>query len=123
MNQFISAISLVVPDYDQALDFYVGKLGFDKVEDTILSPTKRWVRVVPPGGQTCLLLAKTDGEVQAHFVGNQTGGRVFLFLNTDDFERDYNKFKKIVFGFLKSHDTKPMAALWCLKIRSAINGI
>jgi catechol 2,3-dioxygenase-like lactoylglutathione lyase family enzyme len=90
MTQHLAAIALVVRDYDEALDFYVGKLGFDLVEDTKLSDTKRWVLVVPPGSrETRLLLAKADGPEQKTRIGNQTGGRVFLFLHTDDFQRDY----------------------------------
>jgi catechol 2,3-dioxygenase-like lactoylglutathione lyase family enzyme len=81
---------LVVRDYDEAIDFYTRKLHFTLVEDTPLSETKRWVLVAPPGSEGCrLLLAKASGEEQLSRIGNQTGGRVFLFLHTDDFERDY----------------------------------
>ena len=89
MKQHLSAIALVVPDYDAAIAFYVGVLGFDLIEDTPRSPTKRWVLVAPPGGQTRLLLAKAASEAQRAVIGQQTGGRVFLFLSTDDFDRDY----------------------------------
>jgi catechol 2,3-dioxygenase-like lactoylglutathione lyase family enzyme len=90
MKQIIGAVALIVPDYDEAISFYVGKLGFDLVEDTRLSDTKRWVLVAPKGSsETRLLLALADGENQEAAIGNQTGGRVFLFLNTDDFDRDY----------------------------------
>mmetsp|Transcript_14263 Transcript_14263/g.39624 ORF Transcript_14263/g.39624 Transcript_14263/m.39624 type:complete len:140 (+) Transcript_14263:76-495(+) len=93
MNQFIANITIVVDDYDAAIEFYTKKLHFELVEDTRLSATKRWVRVRPPNNDTnngcCLLLAQADGEEQRSRVGNQTGGRVFLFLYTDDFERDY----------------------------------
>ncbi|HET6161699.1 MAG TPA: VOC family protein [Dongiaceae bacterium] len=90
MKQHLAAIALVVPDYDEAIAFYVGKLGFEFVEDTQLSETKRWVLVAPPGSkETRLLLAKADGAEQRTRIGNQTGGRVFLFLHTDDFQRDY----------------------------------
>ncbi|EFO33439.1 lactoylglutathione lyase [Roseibium sp. TrichSKD4] len=92
-HQFLSAISVVVPDYDEALEFYVGQLGFDLIEDTTLSQTKRWVLVAPPGStETRLLLAKADGPKQRESIGNQTGGRVFLFLQTDDFERERSVF-------------------------------
>ena len=90
MKQRLAHIAIVVNDYDQAIKFYTGKLHFDLVEDTQLSETKRWVLVRPKGGDsTCLLLAKAASEEQLSRVGNQTGGRVFLFLHTDDFKRDY----------------------------------
>ncbi|WP_080238659.1 VOC family protein [Spirosoma rigui] len=90
MNQRIVHLALVVDDYDEAIQFYTEKLHFVLLEDTALSETKRWVRVAPPGAGGCaLLLAKADGEEQRSRVGNQTGGRVFLFLHTDDFWRDY----------------------------------
>ncbi len=90
---FISAVSVIVPDYDAAIAFYVGRLGFDLVEDTRLSADKRWVLVAPPGARECrLLLAKAAGPSQAAAVGAQAGGRVFLFLTTDDFERDHARF-------------------------------
>jgi catechol 2,3-dioxygenase-like lactoylglutathione lyase family enzyme len=91
MKQKIAHISLVVDDYDEAIRFYTEKLGFRLVEDTRLNDTKRWVIVAPPGAiECCLLLAKAADEKQRAAVGNQTGGRVFLFLFTDDFWRDYN---------------------------------
>lgn len=90
MNQRIAQISLVVDDYDDAIAFYTQKLGFELVEDTVMSPTKRWVIVKPVGEGSCqLLLAKAANEEQSSRVGNQTGRRVFLFLHTDDFDRDY----------------------------------
>ncbi len=90
MKQFIAHLALVVKDYDEAINFYTRKLGFRLLEDTILSETKRWVIVAPPGTGNCsLLLAKANGAEQLKAVGNQTGGRVFLFLYTDDFYRDY----------------------------------
>ena len=98
MEQSISHISLLVKDYDEAIEFYTKQLNFELVEDTKLSDTKRWVLVKPIGkGECCLLLAKATDEQQLKFVGNQSGGRVFLFLNTDDFERDYKNLisKKI----------------------------
>ena len=85
----LSSITLVVPDYDAGIDFYVGKLGFELREDTKLSETKRWVRVAPPGAETALLLAKAGGPQQESAIGNQTGGRVGFFLETDDFARDH----------------------------------
>lgn len=96
----IAHISLVVNDYDEAIKFYTEKLDFELLEDTRLSETKRWVIVRPPGSSgCCLLLAKAATDEQLSRVGNQTGGRVFLFLHTDDFWRDYNKMceRKIKF--------------------------
>ena len=90
MKQYIAQLSLVVDDYDDAIAFYTGKLHFTLIEDTMLSETKRWVLVAPPGSAgCCLLLAKAANEEQKTRVGNQTGGRVFLFLHTDNFKRDY----------------------------------
>ncbi len=92
MKQHIARISLVVEDYDDAIKFYIEKLDFVLIEDTPLSDTKRWVVVSPKGSSECaLLLAKAANAEQQSRVGNQTGGRVFLFLYTDDFWRDYNK--------------------------------
>jgi catechol 2,3-dioxygenase-like lactoylglutathione lyase family enzyme len=95
MKQFIGLTALVVRDYDEALAFYVGKLGFALVEDLdVPEQKKRWVVVAPPGaGDTRLLLARAVGPEQAARIGNQTGGRVFLFLYTDDFWRDYRAFQ------------------------------
>jgi catechol 2,3-dioxygenase-like lactoylglutathione lyase family enzyme len=85
---FLTAV--LVKDYDEAIAFYVEKLGFEVRLDNSLSAEKRWVVLAPAGGgQGCILLAKADGPQQIAAVGNQTGGRVFLFLDTDDFERDY----------------------------------
>jgi catechol 2,3-dioxygenase-like lactoylglutathione lyase family enzyme len=100
MKQHIAHIALVVNDYDEAIAFYTRKLNFTLDEDTKLSGTKRWVIVTPPGsGQCSLLLAKASSEEQQSHIGNQTGGRVFLFLYTDDFWRDYNSMlaNKIIF--------------------------
>ncbi|MDX2006210.1 MAG: VOC family protein [Meiothermus sp.] len=92
MNQSIVHIALVVRDYDEAIGFYVGKLGFELREDTYQpEQDKRWVVVAPPGGGTTLLLARASKPEQELFIGNQAGGRVFLFLRTDDFWRDYNR--------------------------------
>jgi catechol 2,3-dioxygenase-like lactoylglutathione lyase family enzyme len=88
--QSITALALVVPDYDAAIAFYVRTLGFTLVQDIPLGPGKRWVTVAPPGSTgTALLLARADGAEQTAAIGNQTGGRVFLFLRTDDFARDH----------------------------------
>jgi catechol 2,3-dioxygenase-like lactoylglutathione lyase family enzyme len=90
MKQRLAHIAIVVNDYDEAIRFYTEKLHFTLVEDTQLSETKRWVLVRPKGSnECCLLLAKAATDEQKSRVGNQTGGRVFLFLHTDNFERDY----------------------------------
>ena len=90
MKQRLAHIAIVVNDYDEAIKFYTERLHFNLVEDTRLSETKRWVLVRPNGSnECCLLLAKATNEEQKSRVGNQTGGRVFLFLHTDNFERDY----------------------------------
>jgi catechol 2,3-dioxygenase-like lactoylglutathione lyase family enzyme len=95
MKQRIAHITIVVKDYDEAIKFYTEKLNFDLLEDTRLSEFKRWVIVAPKGNLSCsLLLAKSDSEEQKSRIGNQTGGRVFLFLYTDNFERDYKNLKK-----------------------------
>ena len=92
MKQSIARIALVVDDYDKAIEFYTNKLDFLLVEDSDLGNGKRWVIVAPQGSSECsLVLAKADNEDQASRVGNQTGNRVFLFLYTDDFWRDYYK--------------------------------
>lgn len=84
----IVALALVVPDYDAAIAFYVDLLGFSLTED-FDQGTKRWITVEPPGGGVRLVLARAEGATQAAAIGNQTGGRVFLFLRTDDFARDH----------------------------------
>ena len=90
MKQSLAQITLVVNDYDEAIAFYTQKLHFCLVEDTKMSDTKRWVVVQPAGGEGCkILLAKAANDLQSSRVGNQTGGRVFLFLHTDNLERDY----------------------------------
>lgn len=93
MKQHLANVAIVVKDYDEAIQFYTEKLGFDLIEDTVLSEIKRWVLVAPKGSEGCrLLLARAANEEQQSRVGNQTGGRVFLFLHTDDFWRDYNAY-------------------------------
>ena len=102
MKQSIGEVALVVRDYDEALDFYVGTLGFTLIEDTYIpEQDKRWVVVAPPGSsESRLLLARAVGEEQSSRIGNQTGGRVFLFLHTDDFWRDFRSYraKGVVFA-------------------------
>ena len=95
MKQTIGHIALVVKEYDEAITFYIDTLGFQLIEDTYQpAQDKRWVIVAPPGATDCnLLLARGVGTEQQSRIGNQTGGRVFLFLYTDDFWRDYNQYK------------------------------
>ena len=95
MKQSLGLISLLVREYEEALSFYVGILGFRLIEDSeVKEQNKRWVVIAPPGSSgTHILLARASNNEQAQFVGNQTGGRVFLFLYTDNFERDYLAYK------------------------------
>jgi catechol 2,3-dioxygenase-like lactoylglutathione lyase family enzyme len=100
MNQAITALSLVVRDYDEAIEYYTGILGFVLLEDTPLGNGKRWVRVAPRSASSsglssgaALLLAQAANDAQRAAIGNQTGGRVFLFLHTDDFWRDYETYR------------------------------
>lgn len=107
MKQFITHITLVIDDYDKALDFYTQKLDFDLIEDTIINEKKRWVLVRPKGAsECCLLLAKAVNDSQHSRIGNQTGGRVFLFLHTDNFWRDYNALKEKKINFVRDPKTE-----------------
>lgn len=102
MKQHIAHIALVVEDYDEAIAFYTTKLKFDLIEDTKLDEFKRWVLVRPPKAtECCLLLAKAVNEKQKASVGNQSGGRVFLFLYTHDFWRDYENMKRSGINFIR----------------------
>ena len=92
MNQQLGQLTLLVSDYDEAIHYYTAILGFELLEDTQMSETKRWVRVSPPGSACHLLLAKAANESQQAQIGLQAGGRVFLFLYTDDFWRDYRRY-------------------------------
>jgi catechol 2,3-dioxygenase-like lactoylglutathione lyase family enzyme len=96
VNQSLSMIALVVRDYDEAIRFFVGTLGFDLVEDTYMpEQDKRWIVVAPRGSTGArILLARAAGEEQVSRIGNQTGGRVFLFLHTDNFWRDYHAYRE-----------------------------
>ena len=108
MKQNLGSIAIVVKDYDEAIKFYTEQLGFDLIEDTVLSETKRWVIVAPRGNGACsLLLAKAANEEQTTRIGNQTGGRVFLFLYTDDFWRDYNAMIKNDINFVRPPEEQP----------------
>lgn len=107
MKQSIVHIALVVDDYDEAIKFYTGKLNFTLLEDTAQSETKRWVLVAPKGSEECsLLLAKGVGEEQRSRIGNQTGGRVFLFLKTDDFWRDFKNLQSQGIFFIREPKTE-----------------
>jgi catechol 2,3-dioxygenase-like lactoylglutathione lyase family enzyme len=115
MPQSISTVALVVPDYDSAIDFYVRRLGFALISDIAQSATKRWVTVAPPGATgATLLLAKADGSEQITAIGNQTGGRVFLFLETDDFARDHATMMAAGVAFEEPPRTEPYGtvAVW-----------
>jgi len=108
MLQRIAHVALVVKDYDEAIQFYTTKLDFELIEDTRLGNEKRWVMVAPRGAKECnLLLAKAATDQQLYSVGNQTGGRVFLFLFTDDFWRDYNKYKERNVSFVRPPQEEP----------------
>jgi catechol 2,3-dioxygenase-like lactoylglutathione lyase family enzyme len=103
MNQSILHVALVVRDYDEAIDFYCQKLSFELLEDTYQpEQDKRWVVVAPPGSNgTSLLLARASSPEQEAFIGRQSGGRVFLFLQTDDFWRDYDKMLSLGIKFVR----------------------
>jgi catechol 2,3-dioxygenase-like lactoylglutathione lyase family enzyme len=117
VKQSLGLISLVVRDYDEALAFYVGTLGFTLVEDTeVPEQNKRWVVVAPPGStETRLLLARAANQEQAERIGNQTGGRVFLFLYTDNFERDYQAYKAKGVVFVRERKEEPYGTVAVFK--------
>ncbi|WDV46440.1 VOC family protein [Clostridiaceae bacterium M8S5] len=117
MKQSIVHIALVVRDYDEAIDFYTNKLNFELLEDTYQpEQDKRWVVVSPPGSSgTTILLAKASKEEQSPFIGNQTGGRVFLFLNTDDFWRDYNDMVDKGIEFVRKPKEQPYGTVAVFK--------
>ena len=117
MSQRIGLVSLVVDDYDDALDFFVGKLGFTLVEDTpVPEQSKRWVVIAPQGAsESRILLAKAATEDQKSRIGSQTGGRVFLFLYTDDFWRDYERYKTLGVVFVRDPKTEPYGTVAVFK--------
>jgi catechol 2,3-dioxygenase-like lactoylglutathione lyase family enzyme len=119
MKQTLGLVSLVVHDYDEALAFYVGKLGFTLVEDSFVpEQNKRWVVIEPPGaggGGAKLLLARGSNDEQVSRVGNQTGGRVFLFLYTDDFWRDFNAYKAKGVEFVREPSEAPYGTVAVFK--------
>lgn len=93
MAQTLGCVALVVPSYDEAISYYTQVLGFELIEDTAMPKGQRWVLVAPPSSrETRILLAQAKGDAQTQRIGDQTGGRVFLFLHTDDFWRDYNAY-------------------------------
>lgn len=108
MGQRIGYVTLLVREYDEAIAFFTGVLGFDLIENTALEGGKRWVLVAPPGpAGTCLLLAKAATPEQANQVGNQAGGRVFLFLHTDDFRQAFDEFSARGLQFLEAPRQEP----------------
>ena len=117
MKQTLGLVSLVVRDYDEALAFYVGVLGFRLVEDSLVpEQNKRWVVVTPPGAtESRLLLARASTPEQASRVGSQTGGRVFLFLYTDDFARDYKRYKDGGVEFVREPRDEPYGTVAVFK--------
>ena len=108
MTQQLAHISVLIPDYDQAIAYYTQKLAFTLLEDTPLSETKRWVLIAPPGSkQPSILLAKSANEVQTSRIGNQTGCRVFLFLHTDDIQRDLQNLRKQEIKIIREPKIEP----------------
>jgi catechol 2,3-dioxygenase-like lactoylglutathione lyase family enzyme len=111
MSSRIGAFALVVDDYDRAIAYYTGMLGFELREDSPRENGKRWVLVAPPGAQTAILLAKAASEGQQRFIGNQTGGRVGYFLHTDDFARDHAAFLERGVHFCESPRHEPYGSV------------
>ena len=108
MNRAITRVAIVVRDYDEAIAYYTGSLGFELVEDTDMGGGKRWVVVMPEGGSgAALVLARAANPEQAARIGNQTGGRVFLFLHTLDFWRDYHQMKARGVHFIEEPRSEP----------------
>lgn len=116
MKQSVALITLLARDYDEAISFFVTKLGFTLVENTLQSESKRWVVVAPPGNTGArLLLAKASTPEQSQHIGNQTGGRVFLFLYTDNFARDYDRFHNAGIEFVRPPSKKPYGTVAVFK--------
>ena len=108
MRQALGAVTLLVPSYEAGIAFFCGTLGFDLIEDTPLTPQKRWVLVAPPGSrETRLLLARAATPKQESAIGAQAGGRVFLFLHTDDFARDHRRLREAGVAFLEEPRREP----------------
>lgn len=116
MKQFITHVTVVVTNYDEAIRFYTEQLNFDLIEDTLIDENKRWVLVRPKGSLECsLLLAKAVGEEQQRSIGQQTGGRVFLFLKTDDFWRDYRAMQDNNINFVRKPRVEPYGTVAVFK--------
>jgi catechol 2,3-dioxygenase-like lactoylglutathione lyase family enzyme len=117
MKQSLAMVSLVVRDYEEALEFYVGKLGFELVEDSpVPEQGKRWVVIAPPGAvESRLLLARASTPEQVSRIGSQTGGRVFLFLRTDDFWRDYERYRAQGVEFVREPKVEPFGTVAVFK--------
>ncbi|WP_312164716.1 VOC family protein [Phenylobacterium sp.] len=111
MTQSLALTALVVRDYDEAIGFYVGQMGFTLTRDDDMGGGKRWVVVTPPGSQAGLLLAKAAGEAQAARIGDQTGGRVGFFLHTDDFAADHARMSAAGVKFLEAPRDEPYATV------------
>ena len=111
MRQHIGSVALVVRDYDEARAYYTAMLGFDLVADVAQGDGKRWIEVAPPGGTTSLVLAEAASPEQAARIGDQTGGRVFLFLTTDDFRRDHAAFTARGVRFLEAPREEPFGTV------------
>ena len=107
----LSLTALLVRDYDEAIEFYVGKVGFELVEDTAMGPTKHWVVVRPKGSQAGLLLARASGPEQVARIGDQAGGRVFLFLETDEFAADHARMSAAGVHFLEEPRHEPYGSV------------
>jgi catechol 2,3-dioxygenase-like lactoylglutathione lyase family enzyme len=107
VSQYLALLSILVPEYDTGIAFFVGKMGFDLLEDTDLGDGKRWVRVAPKGAQTGFLLARAVDERQVAAIGEQGGGRVWLFLQTDDFGRDYGRMRTSSITFEEAPRDEP----------------
>ena len=124
MSQNIASLAIIVREYDEAINWYCGILGFRLVEDTVLTETKRWVRVAPAESRDfSLLLARAVTPEQSSRIGNQTGGRVFLFLNTDDFWRDYNALSGRGESFADHRWRNPTVRSLSSKISTETSGI
>src|SRR5215510_1065863 len=117
MKQTLGLVSLIVRDYDEALEFFLGKLGFRLIEDNyVREQSKRWVVVSPPGAsESRLLLSKAASSAQESCIGGQTGGRVFLFLYTDDFWRDYERYKAKGVEFVRPPKEEPYGTVAVFK--------
>lgn len=112
MKNEIFQLTLVVRDYDEAIEFYTQRLGFELLEDTKLSESKRWVRVAPPGSNASLLFGKAANDEQRAAIGNQTGGRVFLFMHTDDLDGYYAQLKNTDVEIIREPSEEPFGKVF-----------